>query len=363
MLRIRVDKTRWLLRRQIGYACLATAILSMPAAAGEGGPRFVTAGYQEVVFSVSDLADTVTTYQEVAGWQVLETGAVPRQLLDAYELAGEVRAQQVLLNNPGTERGYLRLMQFEGAEQQQIRSNAQTWETGGWFDVNARVVDMDAKFTQLQARGWQAGSDPVEFTFGPFVVKEWLARGHDGVVLALIERVAPPLTGWPHLTELSRFFNATQIVRDMQSALAFYRDVLGFKTYLEHHGASSKPGPNVLGLPHNLATEVDRHVYILHPQGSNEGSIELLSFDGLSGRDFSARAQPPNLGVLMLRFPVRDIKAFAGYLRTHKVAIAFDPIEIHLEPYGMVTLMGVRGPGGAWLEFFEPVQPQVLPGR
>lgn len=317
-------------------------------------PQFVTAGYQEAVFSVSDLRSTVAAYRDVAGWKVMHRGSVPRRLLDTYNLPSEVKAKQVLLGNPGTDRGFLRLIQFVGTEQQQIRSNAQSWDTGGWFDVNARVLDMDAKFAQLQARGWQSGTDPVKFTFGPFIVKEWLARGHDGVVLALIERVAPPLEGWPQLRELSRLFNATQVVSDIETARAFYTNILGFKIYLEHHGASNAPGPNVLGLPHNLASEVPRHVYILHPQGTNEGSVELLSFDGVQGHDFAARARPPNLGVLMLRFPVRDIDAFAAHLSANDVNIVFGPSAIQLPPYGKITLMGVQGPGGAWLEFYEP---------
>ena len=53
----------------------------------------------------------------------------------------------------------------------------------------------------------------------------------------------------------------------IEEAKDFYIDKLGFKIYLEHKGASSKEGPNVLGLPHNLTTKIDREVYILHRMG------------------------------------------------------------------------------------------------
>lgn len=316
----------------------------------------VTGGYQEVVFSVSDSDQYREFFEEVAGWEVIHRGAMPREQLTGWQLPVESSATEVLLGNPGTNRGYVRLVQFSGVPQQQIRSNAQNWDTGGWFDVNSRVVSMDKKFREFQSRDWQATSDPVEFSFGPFVVQEWLARGPDGIVIALIERVQPPLEGWPSMKEMSRFFNATQIVADIEPARAFYIEKLGFKAYLNHDAASDAPGPNVLGMPHNLATEVPRNVSILHPDGTNEGSIELLEFDGFDGADWSDRAIPPNLGVLMLRFPVADMNAFSAHVDAEGIEIAMQPVEVEMAPYGTAKIMAIRGPGGAWLEFFELVK-------
>jgi catechol 2,3-dioxygenase-like lactoylglutathione lyase family enzyme len=193
----------------------------------------------------------------------------------------------------------------------------------------------------------------VQFTFGPYVVKEWIVRGPDGLSFALIERVKPELEGWPHLKEFSRTFNSTQIVRSMPAALHFYQNVLGFKTYLEHRGASKSPGPNVLGLPHNLSTKIPREVYILHPKGTNEGSVELLSFDGATGRNLADLATPPNIGLLMLRFPVADADLFAEHLRQHKISWVSPVLEAQLPPYGTAKLVATRAPDGTWLEFYQ----------
>jgi catechol 2,3-dioxygenase-like lactoylglutathione lyase family enzyme len=333
--------------------CLSAVCLP-PAFAADEHP-YISGGYQEAVFSVSDLAQQTAFYEAVAGWQVLHRGAVSPTLLRAYGLPTNVRGTEVVLGNPGTERGFLRLLKFHGADQQQIRSNAQSWDTGGFFDVNSRVDDMAGKFAEFQARDWQAASDPVQFSFGPFVVKEWLTRGPDGIVLALIERVQPPLEGWPNLRELSRLFNATQIVADAEEARRFYVDKLGFDVYLEHTAASEQPESNVLGLPHNVAVDVPRIVYILHPQGTNEGSIEILAFDGADGSDFSERARPPNLGILTLRFPLSDIEGFAKHVAAEGIEVAVAPTRTELKPYGEVWLMAIRGPGGVWLEFFQTV--------
>lgn len=318
-----------------------------------GGESLVSGGYQEAVFSVSDIGAYESVFVDVAAWEVVERGEIPRAQLNAWDLPASAGGREVILRNPGATRGYVRLLEFSGVEQQQIRSNAQSWDTGGWFDVNSRTLSMASTFAKLQRRNWQSGSDPVEFSFGPFVVKEWLARGPDGIVMAVIERVAPPLEAWPNIHGLSRLFNATQIVPDIDAARQFYIEKLGFSAYLHHDAASKEPGPNVLAIPHNLATEIVRHVSIVHPQGSNEGSVELLSFDGLDGADFSSRAVPPNLGILMLRFPVTDIMAFEAHVRRENIEVIYAPITLTIEPYGDVKAMAIRGPGGAWLEFFE----------
>ncbi len=320
-----------------------------------GAESLVSDGYREAVFSVSDAKAYSVFLREVGGWEELHRGEVDRVVLAAWKLPDTASASEIVLGNPGTSRGYIRLVQFAGVEQRQIRSNAQSWDTGGWFDVNSRILDMEATFAAIQSRDWQAYSDPVQFTFGPFVVKEWLTRGPDGIVFAVIERVAPPLEGFPTLKKMSRLINATQIVPDIEAARDFYLNKLGFETYLNHEGASKSPGPNVLGLPHNIATEVPRLVTIVHPSGINDGSVELLQFDGVDGADFSSRAVPPNLGILMLRFPVNDLDAFETRIDSEGIEVVVRPVAVVLPPYGSVRLFAIRGPGGVWIEFFEPM--------
>ena len=333
---------------RVAIFCFLVLAWSIPRA-----ESLVSGGYQEAVFSVSDADQFADFFVGTGGWEILHEGPAPFSLLQAWRLPDAASAREIVVGNPGTERGFVRLVEIDGVEQQQIRSSAQPWDTGGWFDVNSRVLDMDEKFGEFQARNWQAVSDPVQFVFGPFVVKEWLVRGPDGIVFALIERVQPPLEGYPHLRKMSRLFNATQIVTDIEAAKRFYVEQLGFEIYLEHSGPSEAPGPNVLGLPHNLAAEIPRHVTIMHPDAVSEGSIEILEFDGLDGADFSDRAIPPNLGILMLRFPVSDIEAFADLATLEDLDVAMPPTRLRMRPYGDVTVMAIRGPDGVWLEFFE----------
>jgi catechol 2,3-dioxygenase-like lactoylglutathione lyase family enzyme len=326
-----------------------------------GSDAVMPDGFHEVVFSVSDLEGAARFYQDVAGWDVVYLGSGDPNLAKFWGLPGDQLIRQALLKNPGDESGFLRLVAFPGAEQKQMRSSAQTWDTGGIFDVNVRVLDVHEKFAELRKRGWQFYSDPIQFTFGPFVVWEVLAKGPDGVVFAMVERVQPPLEGWPNLRQLSHIFNSTQIVADFDTSLEFYRDKLGFKIYLEHEGPSKEAGPNVLGLPHNLATEISRKVVILSPDGTNAGSVELIGFDGLTGADFSDLAAPPNLGILALRFPISDLAAYRLRLAAHGVVPVNGPSTVDIEPYGEVEVMTIRAPEGAWLEFYQKTAVGVSP--
>jgi catechol 2,3-dioxygenase-like lactoylglutathione lyase family enzyme len=311
--------------------------------------------FREAVFSVSDLEEASRVYREVAGWEEVYRGEASAEQARFWSLEPDRPIEEIVLRNPGDREGWLRLVRFPGAEQVVIRSNAQSWDTGGIFDVNVRVLDLERKFAQLEEHHWQAYGDPVEFQFGPFRVKEVLPRGPDGVVFALIQRLEPPLEGWPNLRHFSHLFNSSQIVRDLGESLSFYVDKLGFKVYLEHEGASPEPGPNVLGLPHNIAAERPRRVVIVSPDGTNRGSVELLQFVGVTGRDFSDRAVPPNRGILMLRFPVSDLTGYHRQLLERGVPLVAGPAELVLEPYGRVKILAVRSPDGAWLEFMQEV--------
>ncbi len=313
-------------------------------------------GFQEVVFSVVNIEEATKLYQQVAGWDVLYKGDVSSAQLSAWQVADTAKAKEIVLHNPGDVSGFLRLVQFSNVPQQQIRSSAQPWDTGGIFDVNVRVTNMRKSFHSLQSRGWNAYHDPVAFTFGKFHVEEVLIRGHDGVVLAMIQRHVPPLEGYPNLKKLSHIFNATQIVSDIEESLNFYTNGLGFKIYMQHRGASSEEGENVLSLPYNFTDKYERSVYILHPQGTNFGSIEILQFHGIEGKDHTAFAIPPNLGILMHRFPVSNIEIFSKKIQERGIVIKQPIVQLDLQPYGTVKSLAIQAPGGAWLEFVELVE-------
>lgn len=328
-------------------AILFTVFFLLPSLVLAKEP-FSISGWHEVVVSVSSFEQYEMFFNEVAEWELTDKGELSRAQLDAWSQEKSVTGEYQLYQNPGTMRGFVRLVKFDGVEQALMRPDSQSWDTGGVFDINVRVKDIEAVAKKMRRLGWQARAPISEFEFGPYKVREWLAYNSDGLVIAMIERLEPQLQGWPALKSLSRSFNSTQIVADMEKGLWFFEEVLGFKRYLEHNAASEKEGPNVLGLPHNLTDDIAREVIILSPDGSNEGSIELLRFDGATGHDYSQRAAFPNLGIGLTRFPVNNIAGLEAHLKNRKVEWLFP-----LSRVDGTSVMIVRTPEGAAIEFYE----------
>lgn len=114
------------------------------------------------------------------------------------------------------------------------------------------------------------------------------------------------------------------------------------------------PGANLFGIPPGVSDQVGLQLYIVHPQGKAEGSIELVANPGAQGLDLAVAAAPPNFGMAVLRFPVKGLDALAAHLQARGVEPAMEPTTLTLAPWGTVRLLALRAPDGAWLEFVEP---------
>jgi catechol 2,3-dioxygenase-like lactoylglutathione lyase family enzyme len=310
-------------------------------------------GWNEAVVSVIDLDAAERLYREVAGWEVVHRGRARPEQARAWLLGNEVAIDEVVLANPGEERRHVRLVRFHGVPQRQIRSSGRFWDVGGISNLSSRVADMQATFGALQERGWVGHHDPVTYQFGPFTVIEVAATGHDGVVFSLVERLAPRLGPGGLAGHFTAPFNAPQIVSDFEGTREFYLGKLGFQEAINTEIRWQPPGANVFGLPYKLAMDSPVKVSIVHPQGAMRGSVELFGPGDLVGRDFGAHARPPNLGILMLRFPVAGIEAYVERLTARGVALHAALAEFVVEPYGRVRTMAVLSPNGSWLEFYE----------
>jgi catechol 2,3-dioxygenase-like lactoylglutathione lyase family enzyme len=311
-----------------------------------------SAGWREAVLSVTDLAACEALYREVAGWEVIHRGPAAPEQSRVWRVPGDVPIDEVVLGNPGETR-YLRLVKFHGVEQQQIRSSGRFWDVGGISNISCRVLSMAESFGALQRRGWVGHHDPVEFQFGPFTVSEVAATGHDGVVFSLVERLAPKLEPGQISGHFTSPFNSVQIVTDFEAAHNFYLETLGFREVMKTEITWKAPGGSVYGLPFNIAMEHPVKLSIVQPQGVMMGSVELIGPGELISRDFSGRAQPPNLGILMVRYPVEGLDEYARWIEDKGVTLHVPVTELVIEPYGRVRCFAFRSPNGSWLEFYE----------
>jgi hypothetical protein len=108
-----------------------------------------------------------------------------------------------------------------------------------------------------------------------------------------------------------------------------------------------------MGIPMPWGLTQTRRVAIVHPEGSNDGSVEIIGLPGVQGRDCSAACRPPNIGIAATRFEVADARAYREAVLSRGGA-ASELANVELAPFGRTQIFSVRTPDGAQLEFFTP---------
>ena len=313
-------------------------------------------GFQEAVISVGDLDAANETWQTVGGYEVLCDGPAEPGLAVFWGLPAETPMHHVVLRKGSGNRGLVRLVKIYGVDQVQIRSSGMPWDHGGYFDLYVYVDDVETVFAQLRARGWQGYTDPVHYTLQAFDITESIMRGPNGESICLMQRNAPPYDKAAAGSEsgMSWPFNTALIVADYDANAHFFSDILGWKVHLSGTSTTPPPGLNPTAIPLNLASTVPRRfAAFANSETNRNGSLQILMAEGLTGRDFSDRAEPPNLGVLTTRVPIADVEALARDVAAKGYPIHVPVTALTLPPYGPVKMMALKAPNGARIELFE----------
>ncbi len=319
--------------------------------------NFGLKGFREAGICTHDMDAWIHMLKDVGGWKEIWRGTTAEAIGDLWGLSPGASTQECLLTCPLSDTGHIRLFSIQGQEQEQIRPASKTWDTGGIFDLDLRVKNLLPLVKPLAAHGVKGLSEPIDWQFGTFFVREWITRGPDSAVLALIERLAPPLEGWDELNGFSHVFNSSQIVADMQDSISFYKK-LGFEIILNHNGPLQGRGGEVLGIDPEQAPQTPIPLIIMQPPGADSGSVELVSFEKAGpvyqGKSLADRARPYNLGLNLLRFPLSDLAGYLEHVQQAGIRVE-DPgvVTTSIYPYGDTELMAIRTPDGAWLEFFQ----------
>lgn len=313
------------------------------------------AGFSEAGICTADFTPWIELFCQIGGWQQRWQGSMSAAALQLWGLSADVTGEECFLSRPDRDTGGIRLFKLHGIEQQTLRNQAQSWDSGGIFDLDIRVKSVHDWVAPLQERGWEGISpQPVDWQFGELEVREWLTRGPEDVILALIQRLAPSLQGWDELHGLSHVFNSSQIVHDMHTAMEFYQ-AMGFKTLVDQSGPLKNQGGEVLGLHPDIAPSTPVRLVIMQPQGVMDGSIELLSFENPAqqGKNLAEQTKPWQLGLNLLRFPVADLDGFMQRLQSAGIPLAGGPVNIELPPLGAARFIAVCTADGSWLEFYQ----------
>ncbi|GMU68670.1 MAG: hypothetical protein AMXMBFR37_10020 [Steroidobacteraceae bacterium] len=327
--------------------------MTKPTAAPESG------GFQELVIVSSGLARSRAAFVEVGGYVQVCEGPTDPAIGSLWNLPKSAAASEVVLRNPASARGHVRIVEIDGVPARPIRSNGASWDTGGIFDLYMFVGDVDAVYESLRQRGWQAYNDVQQYSVGDLTLRESIVRDMDGTVFCLLQHLNAPAPN-PELVA-ARFgapFNVALPVawEQFDDNVRFFREVLGWNQVVNGELVSKPPGDSPSGLPRNLAMNNRRKFAGFVREGTDRtGSIQVLAYEGVVGRDFSACAQPPNQGIAAARFHVADLDELTGGFAARGGRLAGGPVELTLAPYGRVRIAAVTSPSGARLEFFSPV--------
>jgi hypothetical protein len=145
---------------------------------------------------------------------------------------------------------------------------------GGLFDINMRTWDSEWARDFLHTHGWRELVPAVAWQFGEVHTSEGLYIQDDGIVMAVMQRLSPPLEGI-EFDRMSDVFNSTQMVSNVEATLAFLK-VLGFERFIDHAGPLPGEGPRVLQLEQYPVETAGIHLSIAHPEAAMSGSIELI---------------------------------------------------------------------------------------
>ncbi len=347
-------------RRYLRGATMGLALFLAPApaafASGDApeASDFGVEPWSEAVVSVTDLQESASWLIEDGGWRIVADGAVDRSELAYWGLPQTVTAQFRKVCAVEAHTGCIRFIRFDGAAHQRpIRLTARPWDTGGIFSIMLRSADTQQLYDAAIARGWWAESEPYRFSFGGSDLVNVVVRGPHGVNYALYEREAPPFTGFP-VGPLSQAFNTMRMVKDQPASLAFYRDKLGLKVLFDAPFTDPEPRSNNFSVPANLATTLVRRAAVVQPKLPGEtGRIEVMQFEGFAGRDLSEHASPPNLGILSVRYPVKDLQSYRAMLLDQGLETAYQARSVTIAGFGLVDILAVRSPDGALTEFYH----------
>jgi hypothetical protein len=223
---------------------------------------------------------------------------------------------------------------------------------GGIFDINMRTDDSHWACAFLETHGWRELVQPVAWQFGAVETKEGLFIQDDGIVLAVMQRLHPPLEGI-QFDRMSDIFNSTQMVTSVERSLAFLQ-LFGFEQFVDHRGPLPGEGARVLQLEDQPVETAHVRLSIAHPSAAMDGSIELI--------DVPAHPLPPidvpalgGRGLRALCIPLENAaRSYERLMGSEWSDKLIHPLAHRQLPGSLnTTTFSVAAPDGGRLDFYQ----------
>ena len=308
--------------------------------------------WSEAVISVSEFGPATRLFRQAGNWRLKLSGQVDRSELDYWKLPDKAKATFERWCAPNSETGCIRFVRFTGVEQKPIRPASRPWDTGGIYSFMIRSDDVPALYTKALELGWWAESPPIRFQFGKSDLRNVVLTGPHGIHVAAYERIIPEFTTFP-VGRMSQGFNAMKMVKDRGIGRDFYNKKLGFGILFDSAAEPSEPAYSNLSIPFNYTAQIKRAAAALYPVKGETGRVEVMQIEGFSGRDHSARAKPPNFGIISVRYPVKQLEKYRAFLKSNGVSSSYQAKKVSVAGLGSVNIVAVQDPDGNLTEFYS----------
>jgi catechol 2,3-dioxygenase-like lactoylglutathione lyase family enzyme len=336
------------------FASFVFVLPASPALAGFAQDHGV-APWTEAVISVTDTAPFARLLGDLGGWRRVDQGQVSAAEIRYWQLPASASARFQLWCAPAATTGCLRLISFKGVPQQPIRLAARAWDPGGIYSIMMRSDDLPTLFDKAIKAGWWAESPVIRFNFGGSDLRNVVLTGPHGINFGVYQRLSPPFTAFP-LGLISQGFNAMRMVASRTVARDFYNLKLGFGIVFDGDGSNATgalPEPSNFGIPLNYTLKAQRAAAALGPVPGETGRVEVMQITEFAGIAQGGFARAPNLGILSVRYPVRDLAGYQAALEKAGVRPVQKAGAVAIKGLGTADIFAVADPDGNLTEFYH----------
>jgi hypothetical protein len=282
--------------------------------------------------------DRVAGFVQLFGFERAAEAVLPAEAARAlYGLDGETRER--VLSVPGAERGWLRIVR-----------TTEPPRPGGPFDHRPLAIDLysrDIRESLEIARTYDIRcGELVEYTMGPYEIKEFVAFGPERLTLVLIQaNILRPCVLKTDPDRLHSELNSlVWTVASAAEALPAWRERAGLEVLVDAHFG----GPIVSRLMGLSQPEVPVRLAVLSDTAQNPSRFEFIEFCEEQGRD--TPNFPLAAGLFAAGFSVDDLDA----ARLAMTDCTFsEPVAIDTPLHRGARAVGAVAPGGVRFELWQ----------
>jgi lactoylglutathione lyase len=293
---------------------------------------------------VADLDRAIAFYREGLGLD-LAAPARPFEAIPAIQKAANVpgaETRYVVLKVPGSTMG-VELIEYRGIDR---KPASPRFQDPGAANLILSVRDIDATLGALK----KAGARVITVAGAPVSIggrsRNVFLQDPDGFVIELSQPNEPPA---PTAETSGNVFRAgfEAAIRDTDTSVAFYRDLLGFEANVAPAFNDNKVMAETAGAPGAQFRQSRLQV------PGTGAAMTLIEFKNIERKSLSPRVQDP--GMTMLQLMVRDLDGLLKKLKAGGATIMSPDGEA--ATLGAIRLAVVRDPNNLFLELIERPQP------